>query len=320
MKKSLSILLLLSILVMGMVPAMASAASKPATGKLIVYTSVPTAQLDLMTSMFNAKYPGISVDVFSADSAEVKNRAQAEAGAPQGDLLLGGGLEDYRQVEDLLSAYEVPHAKEFHQDFMAQSAIFTPIQLHVSAIVINNELAKELGVAVDSWGSLKNDKLTGRVLYMNPAASSPDMQQSAFVNDFVGSVEGASVGAPSFVLNAVTAGQYLVGIINEEKAIERRLQGADLSIVYAQEGAAMGASYAGILKGAANESNAQLFMDFITSREYQQAAADQLHQRSIRGDVSFGIKGIAASHDLHRADYAKLVFTWLADAGVLGMN
>ncbi len=320
MKKTVSILLLLSILLLGMIPAMALAASGPA-GKLVIYSSVPTAQLDLMTGMFNAKYPGVSVDIFSADGAEVMNRAHAEAAAPRGDLLLGGGLEDYRLAESMLAAYEVPGVKAFHRDYRAQSAVFTPIQLHVSAIVVNNALAGKLGAAVDGWASLKDSKLSGSVVYMDPAASSPDKQQAAFVNDFVGSVEGANAAAPSFVLNAVSAGQYAVGVINEEKAIERKLRGADLSIVYAQEGSAMGASYAGVLKGAAHEKNAQLFLDFITSREYQQAAAQQLHQRSIRSDVSFNIEGVLASDSsLQCANYAKLVLTWVAGADAIGMN
>ena len=114
---------------------------------------------------------------------------------------------------------------------------------------------------------------------MDPAVSSPVSEQIAFVHSFARAIDVASPSAPSFVLNAVTAGRYAVGIINEEEAIERKLSGAtNVNVVYAAEGAAMGVSYAGIIKGTQHEENAKLFLDFITGRKYQQAAADILHR------------------------------------------
>lgn len=302
MKKTLSILLLLTIIITAAFPAMALAASP--SGRLMVYTSIPTTQLDMMMAMFNRRYPGITVDVFSASSADVFARVQAEAGAPKGDLVLGGSLEAYQAAEGLLNAYATPNASAFHQDYAAQA--FTPFLLHVSAMIVNDKLARELGVTVTGWESLADEKLTGRMAYMDPTASSPDAQQAAFVKGFARSVNVSAPSAPSFVLNAVTAGQFAVGIISEEKAIERKLAGADLSIVYAQEGVAMGASYAGVIENAKNQANARLFLDFITSREYQQAAADRLHQRSVRMDVSFGLAGIAPTAELRRVSFESL--------------
>ena len=304
MKKTLSLIVLLTIVITAAFPALALAAGTPATGRLMVYTSLPTTQLNMMIAMFNSRYPGVQVDVFSASSADVFARVQAEAAAPQGDLVLGGGLEAYQAAGDLLSAYATPNAGAFHQDYAGLA--FTPFQIHVSAMIVNERIARDLGVAITGWGSLTDEKLTGRVAYMDPAASSPDGQQAAFVKGFARLVNVSAPSAPSFVLNAVAAGQYAVGIISEEKAIERKLAGADLSIVYAQEGVAMGASYAGVIENAKSQANARLFLDFITSREYQQAAADRLHQRSVRMDVSFGLKGIAPTAELRKASFESL--------------
>lgn len=306
MKKNLAALMILSILLTALIPSLALAASAPASGRLMLYSSLPAMQLDMMVDMFNDKYPGVTVDVFSASGDDVMARVREEAAAPAGDLVLGGGLAAFQSAEGLLSAYTTPNAKAFHEQYLNESAAYTPIQLHVSALIVNNRLARELGVKVVGWESLKDERLTGRLVYMDPSASSPDAQQAAFVNGFARSVNVTSPSAPSFVLNAVTAGQYAVGIISEEKAIERRLSGADLGVVYAKEGVAMGASYAGIVSGAQNEANAKLFLDFITSRAYQQAAADQLHQRSIRRDVDFGLKGIASTKELKALNYEGL--------------
>jgi iron(III) transport system substrate-binding protein len=298
MKKYFVTMLVVSILLTALVPTMALGS---ASGRLMVYSALPAPQLDLMVDMFNDKYPNITVDVFSANSADVFARVQAE-GSVTGGLVLGGSLESFRAVQNLFASYTTANAKNFHEQYAAvESAAFTPIQLHVSALVVNKDMAKKLGVKVTGWDSLKNESLTGRVAYMNPAASSPVSEQAAFVNNFARTINVASPSAPSFVLNAVTAGQYAVGIVNEEKAIERQKAGANIEVVYAAEGVAMGASYAGILAGTENET-AKLFLDFITGREYQQAAADTLNQRSVRRDVDFGLKGIVATNSLKALD------------------
>ena len=295
MKKQFISILLVSILLTALVPTMAQE-----TNSLKLYSSLPVTQLDLMVSMFNDKYPNIAVDVFSADSNDVFARVQAEAGAT-GGLVLGGNLESFQTAQELFTEYTTANANNFHDKY-AVSAAFTPIQLHVSALVVNNDLAKKLGVKVTGWESLKDAKLSGKVAYMDPAKSSPVVEQTAFVNNFVRAIDVTNPSAPSFVLNAVTAGQYAVGIVNEEKAIERQLSGANVDVVYASEGVAMGASYAGILEGTHSEENAKLFLDFITGKEYQQAAADILHQRSVRRDVDFGLKGIASTKNLKALD------------------
>jgi len=305
MKKFLVSMLLLSMLLTSVVPAMALG-SAPVSGRLMLYSSLPVTQLDLMVEMFTKKYPDITVDVFSANSADVFARAQAAAGVT-GGLVLGGSLESFRAAQDMFITYTTANAKKFHDRFAAvENAAFTPIQLHVSALLVNKDLARELGVKIVSWESLKDKKLTGRVAYMDPAVSSPVSEQTAFVNSFARTIDVASPSAPSFVLNAVTAGQFVVGIVNEEKAIERKLTGAKVEVVYASEGVAIGASYAGILSGAQNEGNAKLFLDFITGKEYQQAAADLLHQRSVRRDVDFGVKGIASTKNLKSLDFVSM--------------
>ena len=73
-----------------MVFAAGFAAASGAGGRLVVYTSVPTKQLNMAVAMFNDQYPGIVVDVFSAKDADLLSRVRAEGGASRGDVLLGG--------------------------------------------------------------------------------------------------------------------------------------------------------------------------------------------------------------------------------------
>ena len=63
MKKYFATMLLVSMLLAALVPAVALG-SAPASGRLMLYSSLPALQLDLMVDMFNEKYPNITVDVF----------------------------------------------------------------------------------------------------------------------------------------------------------------------------------------------------------------------------------------------------------------
>ena len=320
MKRTLTTLLIAAVLMATLIPAAGFAGASTENGKLVIYTCVPTTQLNMMVSMFNDQYPEIVVDVFSAKDTDLVTRVQAEANAPQGDILLGGSLASFQAIESILRSYTSKNANSIHAAYLTDGMAFTPVQLHVSAVIVNPAAAEKLGVMVKGWESLLDGKLNGQILYMDPSAASADLQQATFINSLARAVNIASPSAPSFVLNSVDAGQSAVGIISEEKAIERKLANAKLQIIYAQEGVAMSASYAGMLEGAKNERSAQLFLDFIISKAYQQAAADRLHLRSVRKDVDFGLKGVAATKDLQTADYEILTLQLIGGADMAGKS
>ena len=79
----------------------------------------------------------------------------------------------------------------------------------------------------------------------------------------------------------------------------------------------MSASYAGILAGAAHVENARLFIDFITSKAYQQAAADRLHLRSVRRDVDFDLQGVLPTEELRAVNYDFMTLVMSANAGLV---
>ncbi len=312
MKKLIHILLVAAI-ALTLIPGASNAASS-ASGKLVVYTSIPTTQLNMMIDLFNDQYPGIVVDVLSSKSAELVARVQSEAGAPRGDVLLGEGLSSLQTVENLLTPYTTSNAADLHTDYIAESAILIPVQLHVSAMIVNPAAAKAFGADIKGWESLKDEQLSGRVLYMDPARFSPDAQQTAFINTVAESANIKAPSAPSFVLNAVNAGQFAVGITSEDKAIEYKAANDKLEILYAQEGVAVSASYAALLSGSTNSENAKLFIDFVTSKQYQQAAADQLNLRSVRKDVNINMEGVVPTSELRAVNYDYMILRLTGDA------
>lgn len=295
--KKCTITLLLIAVMFALLPIVGFASSD-AGGRLIIYTSIPTPQLNMMIDMFNSQYPGIVVDVHTSKSSNLLSHIKNESASPQGDILLGEDLASFQSLKEYMSPYISANNASIYSQYLVDPSICTPIQLHVSAMIINPASINNLGAEVDSWASLTDEKLSGHALYTDPSTYSSDQQQIDFIQALATSMNITSPSSPSFVLNAVDAGQFAVGIINEERAIERKVLNNKLDIVYAQDAAAISASYAGLLSGAKNEENAKLFIDFITSKNYQQAAASFLYMRSVRNDVSFDFEGIAATEHL----------------------
>lgn len=290
------------------------------TNELVVYSAAATDENELMVAEFNKLYPDIQVDIVSAGSGELASRITAEAANPQGDLMVGGSYSIYTGIQEQLSEYVSPNAADCYEKFTSPNPKFTAIQINVNTIIINNALVSQLGVTVDGWESLTDPALKGNIIFADPAASSSGLEQLVnmltamnttgnpddgwdFVTKFITNLDGKLSSSSSAVYNNTVNGEYAVGLTNEEKVIQNMQDGADVSPVYAKEGITLRTSYTGIIAGAKNEYNARLFIDFLTSKEYQQVKSDQLFQRSVRKDVSFSVDGIAPTDELNALDY-----------------
>jgi iron(III) transport system substrate-binding protein len=296
-------------------------ADEPApTDALVVYSASSTGENELLVAEFNKLYPDIQVDLVSAGSGEIASRITAEAGNPQGDIMIGGSYSVYTGIQDQLAEYTSPNVADSFPAFASTNPKFTAIQINVNTIIVNNAMLTELGVTVDGWESLIDPALRGNITYADPAASSSGLEQLVnmlaamnttgnpddgwdFIGSFIDNLDGKISSSSSAVPNGVVAGEYAVGLTNEELVIQNMQDGADVSPVYAKEGITLRTSYAGIIAGGANEYNARLMIDFLTSQEYQQMKADQLFQRSIRTDVSFAVDGIAPTDELNALEY-----------------
>lgn len=290
------------------------------TDRVVLYTAGSTNQNEMIQRIWAELYPNIELEIVSAGSGELQNRIIAEAGNPQGDVMMGGSYAVYTALEDHLAPYVSENVKDSIEKFRSPSDKFTAVQINVNTIMVNNKLVKEAGVTVDGWESLTNPALKGKITFADPSSSSSGREHVVnmlaamnttgnlddgwgFIEKFIKNLDGKISSSSSAIYTGVANGEYAVGITNEEKVIENMVNGADVSAVYAKEGITLRTSYCGIIKGAKNEYNARLLVDFFTSKQYQQACADELYQRSIRGDVGFPVEGIAATEDLNAIEY-----------------
>lgn len=296
------------------------AAAEEQTDTLVVYTSASTSEYELIVNLFKEKYPDINVEVVSAGTGELSSRIVAEAANPAGDVLMGGGTSTYEGILDYLEPYTTENLDMIFPEFKPSSDSWTPCYINVNSIIINNALAKELGVTVDGWQSLTDEKLKGRIAFADPSASASALEQLVnmltamsgtdspdggwdFAAQFLKNLDGKISSSSSACYKGVVEGEYTVGLTNEDKAISYIAAGADVSVAYPKEGITLRTSNIGIIKGGANSYNAKLFVDFVTSKDCQTQMEAQLYVRPVRTDVPMTTEGRVETKDLVSLPY-----------------
>ena len=293
------------------------------TGKVVVYNANSEDTTAVLTEKWNALYPDCEIEFITAGSGELTARIEAEASNPQGDVLLGPAYSVFSGMIDYLEPYTSPLASECLPSFCGESEYFTPEQINVNTIIVNNAMIEELGVTVDSWESLLDPALKGNISYVDPSASSSAREQVInmlaaeaavngdtmddhwdFISEFFANLDGKMYDSSSKVPQGVANGEYAVGITNEELVLQLMLDGVDVSAVYAKEGITLRNSFVGVIKDCANPDNAKAFIDFMISHDVQQALADECLMRSVRADVTFSaLDSVPSSDELPSLNY-----------------
>ena len=316
MKKFLSILLL----IMLVLPTMSALADDADTGKLVLYTSAGKSEYELIVNAFKEKYPGIEVEIVSAGTGELASRIRAEAAAPYGDVLMGGGNTIYRGIEECLEAYKSVEADNLFTEFMPEDNLFTPCYVNVNSIIVNKTLLEKLGVEVTGWESLCDPALKGKISFANPADSGSALEVIVnmlaamspsgnvedgwdFVTRFVENLDGKFASGSSAAYKSVVEGEYPVGLCNEDKTISYMKAGADVYAVYAQEGITLRTSNIALIKGGANTKNAKLFIDFVVSKDCQTKMEAEINVRPVRADVPMTTEGRVPTSEIKQIEY-----------------
>lgn len=304
-------------------PTPAATAQEPAqTKSLVLYTSAGASEYELIVNQFNQKYPDINVEIVSAGTGELASRITAEKDNPYGDVLMGGGATSYVGIADMLEPYVSENTAKLFPEFTSENGLYTPCYVNVNSIIINKTLIKDLGVTIDGWESLTDERLKGKISFASPADSSSALEtlinmmtaMSAtknpndgwdFAEKFLKNLDGKLASSSSAAYLSVVEGEYAVGLTNEDKAISYMKEGADVTVAYAKEGITLRTSNIAVIKGGKNDYNARLFVDFVTSSECQTAMESELNVRPARTDVAMTTEGRLATSELVSLAYPK---------------
>ncbi|NQT58586.1 MAG: extracellular solute-binding protein [Bacteroidetes bacterium] len=277
----------------------AADAAPQATDKLVVYSPNSDGLLNATIPAFEAMYD-VKVEVISAGTGEVFKRLQGEAHSPYADVAFGGAYATYMINEELFEPYTSVNNDNIIDIYQNTTGFITPYVLDGSLILVNKSLIGD--IEIKGYKDLLNPALKGKIVSANPTASSSayahltnmlnaigkgdyedeaawDFVQALFSNTVV-------IGSSSSVWKGVRDGEYTVGLSYEDPSIQLVRDGADVKVVYMEEGVVYLPAGSGVVKGAKNIVNAKRFIDFITSTEIQNVYGTSITNRPVMANVA----------------------------------
>ena len=225
--------------------------------------------------------------------------------------MFGGGVESLKAYEHCFSPYVVGSSGSIREPHQAEDAVWTPFSALPVVLIYNTKLVSP--DKITGWSSLSDPIFRGRIAFADPAISGSSFTALAtqiLAGNSMGktlatlaeNLQGKTLSSSGDVLNAVADGSYLVGITLEETALKYIAAGADLAMVYPEEGTSCVPDASAIVKGAPHSENAKIFLDFTVSYEVQQMLSESSYRRPVRSDIPAG-DSLLRLQDIVLVDY-----------------
>ena len=278
--------------------------------RLTIYTSHKEEVYMPIVREFEER-TGIWVDGITGGTNELLERIESQQDNVEADVMFGGGVESLKAYEHCFSPYVVGSSGSIREPHQAEDAVWTPFSALPVVLIYNTKLVSP--DKITGWSSLSDPIFRGRIAFADPAISGSSFTALATqilagksmdktLATLAENLQGKTLSSSGDVLNAVADGSYLVGITLEETALKYIAAGADLAMVYPEEGTSCVPDASAIVKGAPHSENAKRFLDFTVSYEVQQMLSESSYRRPVRSDIPAG-ESLLPLQDIVLVDY-----------------
>lgn len=289
---------------------------KEYAGTVVVYSPHDADPLNAGVKMFMEKYPNIKVEVVAAGTGELCNRIAAESANPIADVLWGGGADSLESFKEYFEPYVCAN------DDVIDSAYKDPDGLWIGesplpmVIFYNKDLIESAGLTIpNSWEDLIKPEWKGKIAYCLPSKSGSAYTQLCtmllahggkedgwdFIKKFYDNLDGKILDSSGKCHKMVADGEFYVGLTLEKAAVQYA-DNKSVGFVYPKDGTSAVPDGVALVKGAPNEENAKLFIDFVTSKECQIVQNKEWGRRPVRNDVQVE-GGLPKLNDIPTVDY-----------------
>lgn len=280
------------------------------TKALIIWSAAAEDEAQALVAKFNEKYPDIKVSVIRAGSGELLTRLNAEQPKPQGDILLGIAKESFDGAYDMFRAYKAANHGYISADVRDTAAVpkYYGFSMPLQAFMINTKLLKPADYP-QTWTDLVNPKYKGEIILANPALSGSAyaqlyMMYKLYGTDFVKKLAKAVTFTASSTVGpeSVARGEHAITVTGEGNIAKYIGEGAPVTFVYPKDGTGARFDASGIIANGPNPRSAELFMDFITSKDAYKIILGTRNRRVVVTDLP-GPKYLPALGDIKLMPY-----------------
>ncbi len=273
-------------------------------GAISIYSATDMAQAQPLLDAFSKKYPGIRIDYNDLGTNGVYNRVISEAAAKQvgGDLFWTSAMD--QSVKLATDGYVAPYRSEelpalpswaLYND-MVYATTIEPIGLIYNKTVLAEKDVPQTREELIKL--LKNKEISGKIGTFDPEKSgvgfliqTNDMKHTKDFWDLVaafGFAGGKTYSATGAMRETVTSGENVLAFnLIGSYALDWVKASPNLGVAFGKDYTPAFSRVAGIIKNAPHPNAAQLFLDFMLSKEGQDAMASK-GMPSLRSDVTQG--------------------------------
>jgi iron(III) transport system substrate-binding protein len=287
MKTVVALVLLVSLVVP--VPVTAQDARVEAArkeGRVVWYTSLALTSAEKVAKLFEAKYPGIKVEVHRTGSQRILQRVMQElqANIKNVDVIHTSDAGHYVLLKDkkLLLKYTPAGAERFPAGFKDRDGFYYGLRATVNVIAYNTK-AVSAAEAPRSWKDLLAPKWKGKLVTAHPGYSGVIATHVLALSHLHGWEYFKALGQQSVMIvqsavdpsGVVASGERPVAANSGEYTFyQAKKSGNPVEIVYPREGVPLVVSPTAIAAFAPHPNAARLFTDFTFAKDVQQVLAD----------------------------------------------
>jgi iron(III) transport system substrate-binding protein len=277
-------------------PQLVAAAQKE--GKVVWYSATDVQVAEKLAHAFEAKYPGIKVQVERSGAERIFQRINQEYGSKiyNADVVETSDAVHFVHFKKqgwLQAAVPSDVAKFWGKDYKDPDGQFAAYRAHLSVIAYNSKLVPK-DQAPKSHADLLDPKWKGKIVKAHPGYSGTIMTGTDALSRVLGWKYFEQLGQQKIMQvqssteppKKLAAGERpVMADGNEYNVFRLRESGVPIEPVYAPEGTPIVVGNAAILKNAPDANAAKLFYHFMFTREAQQLNSDVGGLRSFHPEV-----------------------------------
>ena len=264
-------------------------------GKVTWYTAMPTRVAEVLKVAFQKKY-GISVNMFRSGGEKVLAKIEAEAMA--GDIR--ADVVDYSNIAATMShekkgylARVVPENAKFLADKFKDDKGYWYLYRHALVAIGYNTKVLSADKAPTSWAEFKDKAWKDQIVTASPeyagmAVHMVKAWHEIFGWDFLKAVADNGIMVVQGFGNSqdiMISAERPVATVHSGRMSSGMKGGQPIAIVYPKEGAILISYAIAVIKGTGNPNAAELFLNFVMSREGQDVIVKKGGYYPSRNDV-----------------------------------
>ncbi|MYZ47599.1 ABC transporter substrate-binding protein [Propylenella binzhouense] len=266
-----------------------------AAGPLMWYSASSVESVDGWAKMYKEK-TGNTVEYFRTGGVKLAQRFAQEAQAGQAqcgpiDVSIPGLMSQWAR-QGLLMEYDSPEAAHYPDD-IRMKGFWTPIKALVCCMAYNADVIKP-EEAPKHWEDLLDPKWKGKLVTADAFSSGATLHwfgalRSAYGKEFMEKLAAQDVlvkqGSGETTDTVVSGERPVAAMILQYYVFGEIDKGANLNVVFPEEGLPISYEVIGISKDAPDPEGSKKFVDFALSKEAQTSWQKTYYTPSMRDDV-----------------------------------